>query len=133
MVSDNAKTFKAAAKLVTATMRTSAINDYLSNIGIKWSLNLEKAPWWGGVFERMIQTAKRCLRKTTGNAQLTYGELLTSVVEVEMTLNSRPLSYVSAEDAEEPLTPLHLLCGYRILSLPDPAMHNDEDDCDITV
>ena len=85
------------------------------------------------MFERMIQTAKRCLRKTIGKAWLTYEELLTSVVEVEMTLNSRPLSYVSTEDAEEPLTPSHLLCGHRILSLPDPAMHNDEDDCDITV
>ena len=65
MVSDNAKTFKAAAKIVTArpTMRTSAINAYLSNIGIKWSFNLEKAPWWGGVFGRMIQTAKRYMYK----------------------------------------------------------------------
>ena len=71
---------------------------------MKWSFNLEKAPWLGGVFERMIQSAKRCLRKTIGNAWLTYDELITSVTEVEMILNSRPLSYVSSEDIEEPLT-----------------------------
>ena len=29
----------------------------------------------------------------------------------EMILNCRPLSYVSTEDIEEPLTPAHLLIG----------------------
>ena len=61
----------------------------------------------------MILTTKRCLKKTIGNARLVYEELLTSVVEVEMTLNFRPLSYVSSEDVAD------LLCGYRVLSLPD--------------
>lgn len=37
-------------------------------------------------------------------ATLTSEELLTVVVEVKMILNCRPLSYVSGEDAEEPLT-----------------------------
>ena len=35
-----------------------------------------------------------------------------------MILNCRPLSYVSTEDIEEPLTPAHLLIGWRLLSLP---------------
>ena len=45
---------------------------------------------------------------------------MTSVIEVEMILNSRPLSYVSSEDIEEPLPHSHLLVGYRVLSFPDP-------------
>lgn len=48
----------------------------------------------------MIQTVKRCLRKTIGNARLTFEELLTSVVKAEMTVNSRPLSYLSSEEFE---------------------------------
>jgi len=36
-----------------------------------------------------------------GLARLTYDELLTALVEVEMVLNSRPLTFVSAEDLEE--------------------------------
>lgn len=67
-----------------------------------------------------------------GNARLTYEELLTTVIEVEMILNSRPLSYVSSEDIEEPLTPSHLLCGFRVLSLPDLAPGDSEDDTSVS-
>ena len=77
------------------------------------------------MFERMIQSAKRCLRKTIGSARLTYDELLTSVTEVEMILNSRPLTYLSANEVEEPLTPSHLLIGRRVLTLPDPTTDDD--------
>ena len=42
-----------------------------------------------------------------------------------MILNSRPLSYVSSEDLEEPLTPSHLLTGRRLLSLPEGSMSSD--------
>lgn len=94
MVSDNAKTFKAAAKALALIMESSSVTKHLSSVGVTWSFNVAKAPWWGGVFERMIQTAKRSLRKTIGNARLTFEELLTSVIEVEMTMNSRPISYV---------------------------------------
>ena len=41
--------------------------------------------------------------------------------------NCRPLSYVSSEDSEEPLTPSHLLCGHRIMSLPDNRSSEAED------
>ena len=66
-----------------------------------WCFNLEKAPWWGGVFERMIKSAKGCLKKSVGCARLTYDELLTVLAEAEMILNSRPLSYVSSKDIEK--------------------------------
>lgn len=67
----------------------------------------------------MIQSMKRCLKKTIGKAKLTHDELSTVLTEVEAIFNSRPLSYMSSEDLEEPLTPSHMLTGHRILSLPD--------------
>ena len=89
--------------------------------------------WWGGMFERMIQSRKRCLRKTIGSARLTYDELLTAVTEVEMILNSRPLSYLSPDDVEEPLTPSHLLIGRRVLTLPEPTSDEDSNfDADLS-
>ena len=88
---------------------------------VEWIFNLEKAPWWGGLFERMVRSVKRCIKKTIGGARLTYEEQLTVIIETEMILNARPLSYVTSADAEEPLTPSHLLHGRRLMGLPDPC------------
>ena len=62
-----------------------------------------------------------------GNSRLTYDELYTILVEVECTVNSRPLTYVSTDELEaEPLTPSHSLCGHRIQSLPEVILDNDD-------
>ncbi len=127
MISDNAKTFKSAATIVKNILESSEAKKFFSNLHVEWQFNLERAPWWGGIFERMIKSAKRCLKKAIGKNCLTYDELLTLVIEVEAVLNSRPLTYVSSEDVEEPLTPSHLLVGYRILTLPDPSVPDDPD------
>ena len=118
-VSDNAKTFKAAAKVLRKVFSYPSVKRFLANRRITWRFNIDRAPWWGGFFERMIQNAKRCLRKTLANAKLDYDELHTLLVEVEGTLNSRPLTYLSSDDVEEPLTPFHLIYGRGIISLPE--------------
>ena len=125
-ISDNGKTFKAAAKVIDAIIGHKDVQQYLSQVRVKWSFNLEKAPWWGGVFERMVRSTKRCLRKMIGRAKFSFDELLTAVTEVEAIINSRPLSYVTPEDLEEPLTPSHLLVGRRVLSLPDDLSYRGE-------
>lgn len=71
---------------------------------------MEGAPWWGGFFERLVKSVKRCLKKVVRNARLTYEELLTVLIEVEGVLYSRPLSYVYDDDLE-PLTPSQLVIG----------------------
>ncbi len=119
ILSDNGKTFKAAAKTIGTITGHADVQKYLTGLGVKWIFNVPKAPWLGGVFERMIQSTKRCLRKIIGKSQLTYDELLTALTEIELVINSRPLSYVSEDDLEEALTPSHLLVGRRLLSFPD--------------
>lgn len=111
VIGDNGKTFKAASKALSE---------------VKWVFNVPKAPWWGGVFERMVRGVKRCLRKIVGQAKLSYDELLTVLTEVEMILNSHPLTVVSAEDLEEPLTPSHLVVGRRIMSNITPCPDIDD-------
>ena len=118
-VSDNGKTFKAAAKFLKTVFKDDVILQYLSGLGVEWKFNLEKAPWWGGVFERLVKSMKRCLKKMVGQAKLSLDELHTAVVEIESIINSRPLSYLTSSDVEEPLTPSHLLIGRRVLNLPD--------------
>ena len=127
VVSDNGKTFKSASKIIQSVLNKPEVKNHFSELQIKWAFNLERAPWWGGIFERMIKSAKRCLKKSIGRANFTYDELLTLVIEVEAVLNSRPHTYVSVDDLEEPLTPSHLVVGYRVLSLPDPHCSDDPD------
>ena len=90
------------------------VQQHLSEVGVEWVFNIEKAPWWGGMFERLIKSTKRCLQKMIAQAKFSYDELLTAITDVEMIINSRPLSYVSPDDSEEPLTPSHLLDGRRL-------------------
>lgn len=127
ILSDNGKTFKAAAKIIRAVVNHPDVKRYLAGLGVKWMFNLPKAPWWGGVFEGMIPSTKRCLRKILGQARFSVDELLTALAEVEMVSNSRPISYVAADDLEEPLTPSHLLNGQRLMSFPKHLCHEPEE------
>lgn len=81
----------------------------------------------------MIKSAKRCLKKAIGCSCLTFDELVTLVTKTEAVLNSRPLTFVSTEDLEDPLTPSHLVCGHRVLSLPDIPFNEDDEDYGVTV
>ena len=128
MVSDNAKSFKSAAKTIRAVLNHPDMRAHFAGVKLEWSFNVEKAPWTGGIFERMIRSTKRCLKKTIGRAVLTYDEVVTIMTEVEMIINSHPLSYMSTEDIEEPLTPSHFLIGRRALSLPDSSLSEEEVD-----
>ncbi len=67
-----------------------------------------------------------CLRKVIGKAQVSFDELVTALAEIESIINSRPLTYLSAGDMEEPLTPPHLIVGRRIHNLPDHLSHRDD-------
>ena len=126
-ISDNAKTFKCSLKLLKM-LKQSEISQYLSINKIQWKFNVERAPWWGGIFERMVKSTKRCLRKAVGRSRLYYDEALTILTEIEGVINSRPLTYIAADDLDEPLTPSHFLCGRRILTLPDGL--SEENECD---
>ena len=101
ILSDNGRTFKDAAQVITAIVTNFEVQKYLTGLGVKWMSNVPKVPWWGGVFEGMIQSIKCCLQKIIGMARFLYDELLTALTEVELIINSRPISYVSEDDLEE--------------------------------
>jgi len=51
LISDNAKTFKAASKEVSGILQDREVLVCLSNNRITWSFIVEQDPWWGGLLE----------------------------------------------------------------------------------
>ena len=107
--SDNGSTFAKAAKWLTQARRDEELNSFLESHDIKWKFNLSRAPWWGGQFERLIGIVKTTMFKVIGRATLSWDELSEVLLDVEIQVNRRPLSYVE-DDLELPiLTPASFL------------------------
>ena len=88
--------------------------NFVGKFGVDWHLNLTKAPWYGGFFERLIELVKSQLKIQLGNARLTIDELLTVLLEIERVLNNRPITYDFPTDLDKCLTPNNLLFGRRL-------------------
>ena len=107
--SDNGSTFKATEKWLNKVQQDERFHELLASLTIKWQFNLSRAPWWGGQFERLIGLFKAAFYKTIGNGTLRWAELEEVVLDVEVALNNRPLSYLE-EDIQLPvLTPNSML------------------------
>jgi hypothetical protein len=68
----------------------------------------------GRIFQTPCGMREGMFKKVLGNAKLTFDELLTVVIEVEGTLNSRPLTYMYEELDKDVLTPSHLIHGRHV-------------------
>ena len=123
LTSDNAKTFKSSCKEIRKITRSAEVWRYLVNQRISWHFIIERAPWWGGFWERLVRSIKRPLKKVLGRSTLNFEELRTVLVEIEGVINSRPLTYVydDEESVSYPLTPSDLIYGRRITSTPNAA------------
>ena len=73
-----------------------------------WKFILEKSPWWGGFYERLIGVMKNLL-KAMERARLTYDEILRILIEIESIINSRTLTYMSNNPNESFIAPYHLI------------------------
>ncbi|XP_068716865.1 uncharacterized protein [Montipora capricornis] len=88
------------------------IKDQTVNKGVKWIFNPPLAPHFGGVHEVMMKAAKKAIRAILGDADENDEELMTTFTGVEALMNSRPLTYQSANPKDvTPLTPHHFLHG----------------------
>ncbi|XP_052255015.1 uncharacterized protein LOC127860777 [Dreissena polymorpha] len=88
-------------------------------MGIEWRFIPQRAPWYGGWWERLIGLTKVALKKVLGRAYVTLESLQTIVTEIEAVLNDRPLTYASTDlNDPAPITPSQLLYGRRVTTLP---------------
>ena len=105
VISDNGSNF-------TAT----ETQEFISKLNVSWHFNIPMAPWYGGFFERLVRIIKTHLKKQLGNSRLTYDEIQTMLLEIEMIVNNRPITYCYADELEQCLTPNHLLYARRLES-----------------
>jgi hypothetical protein len=97
MWSDNAKTFKSAEQKIRKlySAQSSDTSNLWSHInqdevmaklaskGIKWKFIVERAPWQGGWWERLVRSVKEPLRKVLGKSLLSFTELTTVLVNLK--------------------------------------------------
>ena len=126
LYSNNRGTFVKAAKWLKTVRRDEKVQGYLEQQEIQWQFNLSRAPWWGGQFERLIGVVKRAFYKTIGAATLTWDELSEIMLDVEIQINRRPLSYVDDDVQLPTLTPSTFLFQRSSL-LPEQEPWREED------
>ena len=81
---------------------------------VMWKFMPEHAPHFGGHWEAVVKSFRAHLRKIMGKVRLTFEELMTTLVQIEACLNSRPLIPLQeALDEFDVLFAGHFLIGRR--------------------
>ena len=87
-----------------------AVLSYCSITGITWKWIVERAPWRGGAYEKMVDLSKRSLRVMIGRRLLPRDLYDTLIKEAAAIINSRPLSYLYEGPGEPlPIRPMDFL------------------------
>ena len=89
------------------------VNNYLASRFITWQFNFSRASWCRRSFEWLIGVTKYVLSKATVKALLTFSELAETLLDVECSMNNRPLVYLGEEIENRAITPNILLNGER--------------------
>ena len=96
------------------------MHDFVSKERIIWNFSLSRGPWWVGQYERLIELTKQSLYKSIGKSLLTWSELEDVLLNVEVNLNNRPLTYIEEDLTCSVLTPNFKILG-RDFKLPDDS------------
>ncbi|XP_018494306.1 uncharacterized protein LOC100900678, partial [Galendromus occidentalis] len=117
IVSGNGLSFQRAAKelkLIYEHIVNGEIKRWLGDSFIKREFITPNAPWFGGFYERQVQSIKRPLRKALGTAVPHFRDLEAILSNIEAMINRRPLTAVATEsDTAEALSPADLLYGHK--------------------
>lgn len=101
----------------------SEVAKELGKDGTLWQFIPPYSPHFGGLWEAGVRSTKHHLRRVLEGRTLTYEELSTLLCQVEVCLNSRPLTPISNDPRDlSALTPGHFLVGDPITSVPEPSL-----------
>ncbi|XP_063994422.1 uncharacterized protein LOC135171779 [Diachasmimorpha longicaudata] len=108
--------------LARATDHNERIHKHLADQGITWHFIPPLSPHQGGLWEAGVKSFKYHLKRICDDL-ITLTEFNTLVIEIEATLNSRPLTPISTDPNDIlVLSPGHFLIGDSLTSLPEPDL-----------
>ena len=120
--SDNGTNFVGAERELKDALKSwdkTVLQEVMLKQQMKWHFNPPAASHQGGVWERVIRTIRKVLSALTMDRILNDETLHSFIVEVEQIINSRPITPVSSDPADDlPLTPKILLIGRLQSDLP---------------
>ena len=104
--SDNARSFVAGVNLIQQMFLSSEFCEHFSKYNVKHIRIPVYSAWVGSTWERMIRVIKSCMYKVIGRATISYFRLLTILSDIQVSVNSRPLTYRCSSDSSlECITP----------------------------
>lgn len=113
--SDNGTSFVGANKQLQEEVnaRNQVLATTFTNTNTRWNFNPPGAPHMGGVWERLVRSVKNSIGTLIDAPRRPTDEVFeTILLDAEAMINSRPLTYMPLETAdEESLTPNHFLLG----------------------
>ncbi|VDM33357.1 unnamed protein product [Toxocara canis] len=132
--SDNATTFSAADKVLAQTWENDNLEQesvrYGIERGITWQYTTSHSPWKEGAYDRLVGMVKKTIRKALGRKILKTEEMTTFLSEMEVILNSRPLTFLYEEQDAKTIRPIDFICPYADIQLPIRSETDDPYDED---
>ncbi|KAK6025225.1 integrase core domain protein, partial [Ostertagia ostertagi] len=115
LISDNASTFKLGRDVIANELLRfaddTAVTDFTTKNSLHWDFITPLSPWKGGFYERLVGVVKNALAKTVRTNVPDIRLFETLIVEIEATLNTRPLTSLSAASSVQfnTLRPIDLI------------------------
>ncbi|XP_058816948.1 uncharacterized protein LOC131680246 [Topomyia yanbarensis] len=129
--SDNGTAFKGASNALNRIHHMlksdqggrKQILDWCSENEIMWRFIPPRAPHFGGLWEAAVKSAKHHLLREIGSVNVSYEDMITILAQIEMCLNSRPLTAIPSDPSDlEALTPGHFLVGTSLQAVLEPSL-----------
>ena len=133
--SDNGTNFVGGNKELKEALKSwnsGVVEDWLKQREVVWKFNTPCSSNYGGVWERLIRIIRKVFNSLLSEqrVKLSDDNLSTLMCEVELIVNSRPLTPVSDDPNDcEALTPNHLLRLNSQISYPPGLFHPSDNYC----
>ncbi|CAL4222246.1 unnamed protein product, partial [Meganyctiphanes norvegica] len=111
LLSDNATNFAATNRLLKEISQHVPEFEKSEGLNLEWKFIPVKAPWTGGVYERLIGNLKSNLDKMNFSQSIKIEEFREHLYECERVINDRPLQQVGDNEV---ITPAMLLYGRKL-------------------